>query len=94
MAYTTAYNYLDDSTNMTAKRLYLRKGTIDSSGAVTLGTPLLLRTLVDSDVDTKDGIYSGATLSDPFTDPFFGGLEFLKGKLTRPDWQKTSCSST
>ncbi len=82
MAYTTSYNYLDGSTNMTAKHLYLRKGTIDTvTGAVTPGDPVLLYTIVDSEDDDKDGVYSGAVRTEKFTDPFFGGLEFLKGRL-------------
>jgi len=85
MAYTTSYNYLDNTTNMTAKRLYLRRGTIDAAaGTVTLDTALLLRSLVDSDDDSKDGVYVNGALDEnqKFIDPFFGGLEFHKGKLS------------
>ncbi len=89
MAYETNYNHLDGLTNMTAKRLYLRKGTIDDDGTVELEVPLLLRSLVDSEDNSLDGVYEElldgvyekSTRIQEFEDPFFGGLEFLKGKL-------------
>ena len=81
LAYTTSYNYLEGAVNMTAKRLYLRKGVIDGAGNVSLEVPLLLRSLVDSEDDAKDGIYEEASISEAFIDPFFSGLEFMEGKL-------------
>ncbi|MDD4286195.1 MAG: S-layer homology domain-containing protein [Eubacteriales bacterium] len=82
LAYTSSYNHLSGLTNITVKRLYLRSGTIDeATGAVTLGDPLLLRSMVDSDDDSEDGLYNGVQLEEAFIDPFFGGLEFLNGEL-------------
>jgi len=81
LAYTTSYNYLAGAVNMTVKRLYLRKGTIDGDGIVSLGVPMIIRKLVDSEDDTNDGIYEEASISEEFIDPFFSGLEFLEGKL-------------
>ena len=81
LAYTTSYNYLEGDVNMTVKRLYLRKGTINGIGNVSLEDPLIIRTLVDSEDDTKDGIYEEGTKKEAFIDPFFSGLEFMEGKL-------------
>jgi hypothetical protein len=81
MVYATSYNYLSEAKNMTAKHLYLRKGTVNDDGTVVLEDPLLLRSLVDAEDDSKDGIYSGGVQSETFVDPFFSGLEFMEGKL-------------
>jgi len=45
---------------------------------------LLLRSLVDSDDNSMDGVYVNGVLDENqrFIDPFFGSLEFFKGKLS------------
>ena len=86
VAYTTGQMTYMDNDMLNTRRMYLRTFTVDSgTGIVTWGNSnkaTLLRTLVDYEKDnTKDGIYSGSTLTATYGDPYFANLQFLTGKL-------------
>ena len=82
--------YVTTGTVMTAdvdekqmvKQLFLQKLTLSEGHEPELGSPILLRTLVDNDKDSsKDGIYVASKLSEPYENPYFENLNFLHGAL-------------
>lgn len=84
-AYSTAYSKIADGDEMTYRKLYLQKivvGTTTTDGTMTIGDPVAVRSLVDSDKDaTKDGVYKNNALSVAYEDPYFANLNFLTGAL-------------
>jgi hypothetical protein len=83
-AYTTSE--LFGNGTHTVKHLYLRTLTITGGNPV-WGPPILLRTLIDNDLNEKpadanipDGYYVGSVLK-PYNDPYFANVKFLHGRL-------------
>ena len=87
-AYTTAQSALINSNtdDQTIKKLYLQKLTIgtegENAGKAVPGSAVALRKLVDNAKDsTADGVYTSATRSEAYNDPYFSNVQFLNGKL-------------
>lgn len=82
LAYATSEEQLAGEDIQTVKKLYLQKIQIQD-GALTPGTAVLIKTLVDSDQDDSlDGEYQGGALVEQVEAPNFNNLKFLNGKLT------------
>ena len=87
-AYSTAQSGLvnDPTDEQTIKKLYLQKLTIgtegENAGKAVPGSAIALRKLVDNAKDnTDDGVYTNATRSAEYRDPYFANVRFLNGKL-------------
>ena len=87
-AYTTTQSTLtnNNTDDQTIKKLYLQKLTIgtegDDAGKAVPGSAVALRKLVDNAKDnTDDGVYTNATRSAEYRDPYFANVRFLNGKL-------------
>lgn len=84
LAYTTSEKGIIGTTEVTVKKLFLQKGRVSnfSPKGVTLGSPLLLKSVVDSDIDdVLDGVYARGARTEAFANPFFANLQFIEGKL-------------
>ncbi len=91
-AYNTAYTDIEDiktdagttKEEKTFRKLYLQKLTADDTGNITVGTPVVLRNLVDrtgsADSDV-DGVYVNGKRTTAYDDPYFANVNFLTGKL-------------
>lgn len=85
MAYTTSETSINSEDTFTVKKMYLQKGSIDTTfGSVTLDTPVLVKTLMDAETNNAlDGEYSQGTLvGEAYESPAFSNLKFLSGKLS------------
>ena len=87
-AYTTAQSALinENTDDQTIKKLYLQKLTIgtegENAGKAVPGSAIALRKLVDNAKDsTDDGVYTSASRSEAYNDPYFSNVQFLNGKL-------------
>ena len=81
----------------TVRKLYLQKITVAAAdndaeaggstppartATVTPGDEMALRTVVDYSKDSgKDGVYAEGERSEPYQDPYFANVQFLRGKL-------------
>ncbi len=66
----------------TSRKLYLQRLDVDENDVLTIGTPVVIRALVDHTVDSEmDGVYAGTVKKESYDDPYFANVNFLTGKL-------------
>lgn len=86
LAYTTQQDTYADGDHITVNRLFLRKVTMttDENNQIEIdwGTPYLLRTTRDYDLDSsKDGVYNNSGLVTAHDSPYFSNLSFLTAQI-------------
>ncbi len=85
-AYNTAYSEIvtvnETLEEQTYRKLYLQKLTVGENGTLTVGKPVVIRSLVDQTGENSvDGVYVETTLKEAYDDPYFANINFLTGKL-------------
>lgn len=85
-AFTTVYSKITADDEMTYRKLYLQRltpGSGEEAATLTVGDPVVLRSLVESDKNSEaqDGVYVNGVRSVAYEDPYFANLNFLTGKL-------------